>query len=768
MSLITALNPGLTGILSQQKQVEITGNNIANVNTPGYSRQTATLSPKAAVNIQGLLMGQGVEVEDVSREYDKFVTGQIEDQNSVLGKESAKNGPLAELERIFSIGEDSLASDIEGFFSAWHDLSRNPAGSVEREQVMYKGKNLLESFDQTKSDMVVVRQNINDTLNAEVNGINRKLRELAQLNADIKQKESLSHVASVDQDERDLLVKELSKTMGIQTFDAGESQIGAQLPGGIPLVEGDTAMEFQSYHDNGELRFRIKSGDITLPVDKDNFGGQFKGLLDIRDEFIPDLQERVNTLAYNIVTQVNARHEDGFGLDGGTGRSFFSKQASFRSQNGFRDPEDLAFNTGSLDIVLNVGTSAESRTEVAIEQGGNSLNGIRDAINKADAGVLASVVPDSSGAYHLDLTPEKQGDAVTIAPGSLAEDDEYSWSMAGGFAQQSDFVQHGNDTYTDPDMASFNKGEIALETGPTGSSTTYNVSIGDGQNTLNGIKEAINASDAGVHATIGQDGASGEFFLAVEPPEKPVSVSGTDTETGAEFSIDQYFSSRSEPLSGDVSLDFAVTEADGTQTDVSVDPPADSSLEDIRDAINGSTNASDAGIHARIKEVGSSYKLDVTAYEELRIDTSALSDNQAYGFANLQQTAGAEELEVAVRDTGAVAAAGRSGGASGDNENALAIHSLAEAKAAEDNKTFVDSYGRIASVVGTETNRNKMATNGAEDTMTQLENLRESTVGVSIEEEMINLTMFQKGFEASSRYVQTIDEMLGTIIGLKR
>ncbi|MFO7838879.1 MAG: flagellar hook-associated protein FlgK [Desulfosalsimonadaceae bacterium] len=559
MSLITALNPGLTGVLSQQKQVEITGNNIANVNTPGYSRQTATLSPKAAINIQGLLMGQGVDVEDVSREYDKFVTGQIEDQNSVLGRESAKNGPLEELERIFNIGEDSLASDIEGFFSAWHDLSQNPAGSVEREQVMYKGKNLLESFDQTKSDMVVVRQNINDTLNAEVNGINRKLRELAQLNADIKQKESLGHVASVDQDERDLLVKELSKTMGIQTFDAGESQIGAQLPGGIPLVEGDTAMEFQSYHEDGELKFRIKSGDIKLPVDKDNFGGQFKGLLDIRDEFIPDLENRVNTLEYNIVSQVNAQHEDGFGLDGGTGRAFFSKQASYRSQTGFGDPDDLAFNTGSLDIVLNVGTSAESRTEIAIGQGENSLNGIRDAINNADAGVLASVVPDSSGEYHLDLTPEKQGDAVTI-----------------------------------------------------------------------------------------------------------------------------------------------------------------------------------------------------------------LSDNEAYGFDNLQETAGAEELEVAVRDTGAVAAAGRAGGAPGDNENALAIHSLAEAKVAEDNKTFVDSYGRIASVVGTETNRNKVATNGAEDSMTQLENLRESTVGVSIEEEMINLTMFQKGFEASSRYVQTIDEMLGTIIGLKR
>src|SRR6056297_349403 len=107
MSLLTALNPGLTGILSQQRQVEITGNNIANVNTPGYSRQSADLTPRAAIQIQGLFIGQGVNVEDVSREYDAFVTGQLTDQNSVLGEESAKSGPLAELERVFGIGDDS-------------------------------------------------------------------------------------------------------------------------------------------------------------------------------------------------------------------------------------------------------------------------------------------------------------------------------------------------------------------------------------------------------------------------------------------------------------------------------------------------------------------------------------------------------------------------------------------------------------------------------------------------------------------------------------
>ena len=758
MSLITALNPGLTGILSQQKQVEITGNNIANVNTPGYSRQSATLTPMAAIQIQGLFMGQGVKVADVGRAYDQFVTGQLVDQNDVLGRENAKSGPLSQLERIFGIGEDSLAGDIEGFFGAWHDLSQNPAGSVEREQVIYKGENLLDAFDKTKSDLVVARQNINDTLNAEVGGINLKLQELADLNADIKQKETLGHVASLDQDRRDLLVKELSNILGIKTYDTGSSQIGAQLPGGIPLVEGDTAVDFQSYYDGDQLKFQIKSGDITLPADKSNFGGQFKGLLDVRDELIPELEGRVNALEYNIVTQVNAQHEAGYGLDGRTGRSFFTKQPSYQSQEAFADPDDLAFNTGTMTIQLDGATSGA----IDIEQGDNSLNGIRDAINNADAGVLAAVVPDSDGNYHLDLTPETEGAVVTIGSGSLTEDDEFDWDFdEAPFEEQPDGIYHSSGTLTcsDPDMLSFNKGEIQLVIGEVGSEETFTVDIEAGSNSLNGIRDAINASDAGVLARVEQE-AAGDYFLAVRPPEKSLAVAADLPE--GEGAINDSFPDPGEPLIDDtLTLTFTV---DGVDSTVTVDAAA-SSLNGIRDAVNDQVGGD--GIHASLTSDGDNYQLDFAAYEPMTI-TPALSDNEAYEFSGLVAMAGSGELAVGIESTGAIAAAGIPGGAPGDNENALAIHALVNAPLAEDNKSFVDAYGRMASRVGSETRRNSMARDGAEDSMNQLENLRESIVGVSIEEEMINLTMFQKGFEASSRYVQTIDEMLGTIIGLKR
>jgi flagellar hook-associated protein 1 len=121
----------------------------------------------------------------------------------LLGRESAKNGPLAELERVLNVGNDSLASDIERFFGAWHDLSQNPSGHVERDRVIYEGENLLGSFEQTKGELVQIRQNINISLSAKVDEINSKLKEIAALNADIQSKETLGHVTNLDHDRRD-------------------------------------------------------------------------------------------------------------------------------------------------------------------------------------------------------------------------------------------------------------------------------------------------------------------------------------------------------------------------------------------------------------------------------------------------------------------------------------------------------------------------------------------------------------------------------------
>jgi flagellar hook-associated protein 1 len=555
MSLVGSLNSGVTGILANQKAVEITGNNITNVHTPGYSRQFARLSPNAAVNINGHYIGQGVKVLEISREYDKFVSGQLVNQNNVLGQESAKNGPLAELERVLNVGTDSLASDIERFFGAWHDLSQNPSGHVERARVIYEGENLLGSFDQKKGELVQIKQNIDTSLSAKVNEVNLKLKEIAQLNESIRSKETLGHVSNSDLDRREVLVNDISKLMGAQVYQAGGNQIGVQLPGGVPLVQGNHAVEFQAYHEKGSVRFQVRMESVTITAQNKNFGGEIKGFLDIRDNFIPQLEKDLDTLQYNLITQVNARHEAGYDLNGQTGQSFFSKPISYQSETLFADPES-GFKTGQITV---------NGKLIEIDEGNNSLNGIRDAINNSGAGVLASVVQEGNH-YRLDLTPKTQGNEVTFLS-----------NLTGG-----------------------------------------------------------------------------EGLLNFGDPESFIVTKGADK--------------------------------------------------------------------------------------------------------NLVQLTSTQEVAVAELTKGAP----------GDNRNALAIYSLFSSQAVNGKETFVESYGRISSTVGTESKRNAMAFGGATDTMTQLENMRESIVGVSLEQEIINLTLFQKGFEACCTFVSTIDEMMSTVLNMKR
>ncbi len=674
MPLLGALNSGLTGLFARQKAIEVTGNNIANVNTPGYSRQVLDLTPAPALNVQGQMIGQGVDVLDVKREYDSFLTNQLKDKNALLGEHSAKSGPLSEVQRIFGIGESALANDIETFFGSWHELSVNPDGNIERDQVLYAGENMLASFEDMRSDMVGVKQNINDSINSKLVDINQKLEEVAELNESIQNREVSGMVATSDRDRRDLLVKELSGLLGCKTFKTGKTGIALQLPGnGVPLVQGNNAYTIDGEYVKTDLQLSISVGQSTLEVNREDLGGELRGFLDVRDEVVPELADGLDKLEYNIVNAVNTQHEAGFGLDGQTGRSFFTRSASHRNETGFADPEDLAFNTGTMQV-----TVGGDSTDVSIGQGENSLNGIRDAINAADTGALASVVFDGTD-YHLDLTPRTEGETISVDASGLSSE-EYDAEFDENFSLQDGSYIYGDDpsvdTFSDPDALYFGKGSFDLKVDndpavPAVPAVTTPVSIGPGENSLNGIRDAINASDAEVSASITGDDGSG-YSLVLTPHVDGASVSKTATNL---TDNDETF---------------------GNWVDIEAQP---------------------------------STRVAVTATDQI-----------AAGFESK----------------------------SGDNQNALEIASLGQSAVIDDEETFVGFYGGLSSKIGVEAQRNTMALGGAQDTVTQLENMRESIVGVSIEQEMINLTLYQTGFEACSRLVTTVDELMQTVLNMKR
>lgn len=322
--LLSALNAGKTSLSTNQKVIEIAGNNIANVNTPGYSRQKAILSPYPSLTFGGFVIGQGVQVGDIVREHDAFLTTQIRDKNAAYGEEDAKSMPLAELERLFNISNNGLSNEIDNFFDSWQELAANPGGQTERDLVIQRGSLLADSFHSTVTALDSVRVNIDETLLSKIDGINYQLQQVAELNTRISTIESSGTSANSFRDERDQLLNSLSQSIGAQSYENKEGVVSLQLPGGLPLVQGGKALVLEGGIVNNDLELSVVTGGVSKPVDTSKLGGEFKGLLEVRDQLLPDLESRIDKLAHDLIMAVNDVHDDGMDLNGNTGILFFS------------------------------------------------------------------------------------------------------------------------------------------------------------------------------------------------------------------------------------------------------------------------------------------------------------------------------------------------------------------------------------------------------------------------------------------------------------
>lgn len=318
-SLLNALNAGKTSLLTNQKSIEIVGNNIANVNTTGYSRQRAELMQIPAVNFGDFFIGQGVTVSDVTRDYSVFINRQLQQKTIEYGEETGRAGSLTELERIFSVSEDNLASKINDFFDAWQELAANPSGEVERDVVLQRGRLLGEAFASITNELDTVVSNMNTEIIGEVDALNEKIAEIAKLNDRIQLVEISGQTANAARDQRDLIIKDLSQTLGVQTYTDNRGMLCVQLPGGLPLVQGNLASTLKTVTSGTDVSLQLETSGVTMDVSLDSLGGKLKGMFSMRDEFIAGLRGDLNTLAIELTSAVNGKHVQGYYTDPATG-----------------------------------------------------------------------------------------------------------------------------------------------------------------------------------------------------------------------------------------------------------------------------------------------------------------------------------------------------------------------------------------------------------------------------------------------------------------
>ena len=323
------LSIGQSALLTQQKAIDITGNNIANVNTPGYSRQRLNIQQNSPVRIDNQTMSTGVTADTgIQRFYDQFLGAQLNGENENLGRWEAQEQALEKVELMLGDSESSgISNAMSEFWNAWQNLSNNPSGVAERTSLISAGQYLATTFNQTYNNLRNLQGDIDTHVTNIVSDINEMTDRIAELNRKVNQVEVTGHNANDFRDERDQLVLELSKLIDIQSFEDGDGNINISVGSGKPLVDGTTTWDLTTA-DNGGVQdvFWQASDGSTTNITGQITSGELKGWIYSRDTSIDDYLTRLDTLATNMISEVNTLHAAGTTLDSvtTTGVNFFT------------------------------------------------------------------------------------------------------------------------------------------------------------------------------------------------------------------------------------------------------------------------------------------------------------------------------------------------------------------------------------------------------------------------------------------------------------
>ncbi len=332
-NIFSALSSAKLGLLAQQLAIEVTGQNIANVETEGYSRQDVTFeanTPRHAIKYGSMhQIGTGVRVAGIERAHDQFLFEQIMDEGDLTGSTEVKKDIFEQLEVLFNEGSGrSLNDALSSFFASVHDLATNARGLSERADLVSKAEHLASTFNQTGKQLYTIQRNIDSTIETEVVKINSLTTQIGKLNESIHANEPASQYKANDlRDNRDRLVKELSKKIDIQLIEESDNQISLTLKDGTALLLKDQVFDLStSINANNESFYDIyiDSGSATKDITSTITGGELRGYLDMRDTEVESILDKMNILSASFIQEFNGIHRAGFGVDGSSGLDFFS------------------------------------------------------------------------------------------------------------------------------------------------------------------------------------------------------------------------------------------------------------------------------------------------------------------------------------------------------------------------------------------------------------------------------------------------------------
>jgi flagellar hook-associated protein 1 FlgK len=322
------LGIGLSGVLGHQAALNTTANNITNANTPGYSRQEVQFGAQTPQRTGAGSIGTGVNVENIRRLANEYLTQQIREDSSLEGEQRTLNNELSRLDNLLGGESTGLSKAMNNFFASLQNAAEDPTSLPQRQLVLSEGQQVVNRFSALNEKFIQQRESVKTQMQQGAKDANALIASIADLNSAISQSPGLAQGRMPNDllDQRDEKLRQLSELVSIKVSPTEGAQVNVTLNNGQGLVIGNIAAELgtrPSASDPSMLEFTLGTSGRVVNIDSQIEGGKLGGLRHFQQQALAPAFDELGRIAIALADTMNGQHQIGMDLEGELGGLFF-------------------------------------------------------------------------------------------------------------------------------------------------------------------------------------------------------------------------------------------------------------------------------------------------------------------------------------------------------------------------------------------------------------------------------------------------------------
>ena len=344
---------GVSGMMTAQSNLSTTGHNIANVETPGFSRQRVRQETNGAQMLGGGFVGSGAHVAGIERLYDEFLVAQVREAGAREAASAVLGVQLGRLSSLLGDEATGLSPVIAEFFASVHDVAQHPTDAAARGTLLSSANTLVGRIADIDGELQRLRKDANLAISHGVDKANTLIRKIASLNSQIALASNAGATSNDLLDQRDQLTRELGGVIKVSTFTLQDGTTNVFMGSGQALITGGVSYQLQAVPDPrfaNDLTIALSGAaagsSITIPY-ADIGGGELAGYLGFRDGALNDAQNGLGRVAQALSSSFNAQHRLGQDKYGALGGDFFA----VGTPQAYADTRNTGSGTATASIV---------------------------------------------------------------------------------------------------------------------------------------------------------------------------------------------------------------------------------------------------------------------------------------------------------------------------------------------------------------------------------------------------------------------------------